>query len=98
MFGRLRRWWRRAGRNGIPARVVVYTRVGCHLCDTAIREIESAGQRYPLSVAVADVDAEAATAERFGDCVPVVVVNGKVRFRGRVAPPLLDRLLRAETR
>jgi hypothetical protein len=30
--------------------------------------------------------------------VPVVAVNGKVRFRGVVNPALLERLLRAESR
>jgi hypothetical protein len=33
---------------------------------------------------------------RYGDWVPVVAVNGKERFRGRVAPSLLDRFLRGE--
>jgi hypothetical protein len=30
--------------------------------------------------------------------VPVVAVNGKVRFRGKVNPVLLNRLLEAESR
>jgi hypothetical protein len=44
---------------------------------------------------VVDVDSDAELAARYGDQVPVVVVNGKVRFRGAVNPVLLARLFRA---
>ncbi len=42
-----------------------------------------------------DVDADPQLAAQFGECVPVVTVNGKIRFRGRVNPVLLERLLQA---
>ena len=35
-------------------------------------------------------------AAKYGNEVPVVAVNGKVRFRGVVNPALLERLLTAE--
>ena len=41
-----------------------------------------------------DVDEDAALVERFNECVPVVEIDGKIRFRGRVDPVLLRRLLR----
>ena len=41
-----------------------------------------------------DVDTDPQLAARFGECVPVVTVNGKVRFRGKVNGVLLRRLLR----
>jgi glutaredoxin len=75
----------------------MYTRQGCHLCDAAWQRLEKARRRYGFALAVRDVDADPALAERYGSCVPVVTVNGKVRFRGAVNPVLLERLLRAET-
>ena len=41
-----------------------------------------------------DVDADPALAKQYGECVPVVTIDGKVRFRGRVNAVLLERMLR----
>jgi predicted thioredoxin/glutaredoxin len=40
-----------------------------------------------------DIDAHPALREKFHTCVPVVEIDGKVRFRGQVDPILLRRLL-----
>lgn len=70
--------------------VVIYTRNGCHLCDDAIALVKS----YGLAPELIDVDAEESLRERFNECVPVVEIDGKIRFRGRVDPVLLRRLVR----
>jgi hypothetical protein len=44
-----------------------------------------------------DVDNDPELAERYGLEVPVVRVNGEVRFRGRVNAVLLRRILKAES-
>jgi glutaredoxin len=69
--------------------VTLYTRRGCHLCDDARTLLADHG----LDPAMVDVDADASLRERFNDCVPVVEIDGKIRFRGRVDPVLLRRLL-----
>lgn len=71
-------------------RVVLYTRQGCHLCTDAKQLLESHGQ---MLVSI-DIDADPALRERFDNCVPVVEIDGQIRFRGRVDPVLLRRLLR----
>lgn len=75
--------------NGVEVDVVLYTRVGCHLCDDAQGLLEMHG----LTPRLVDIDADGALRERYNDCVPVVEIDGKVRFRGRVDPVLLRRLL-----
>jgi glutaredoxin len=87
--------WRR----DVPVRqlqLVLYTRQGCHLCESACRQLHAAASRYRLSLQVVDVDAEPGLAAQYGRSVPVVMVNGKIRFRGGINPILLDRLLHAE--
>jgi glutaredoxin len=69
-------------------RVVLYTRSRCHLCDDARQILEEHGVT-PVSV---DIDADPALRERFDACVPVVEIDGKVRFRGRIDRVLLRRL------
>jgi glutaredoxin len=71
--------------------VVLYTRVGCHLCDQAKQQLE----RYGLAPQTVDVDADPALREKYDQCVPVVVIDGKERFRGRIDERLLRRLLAA---
>lgn len=72
--------------------VVLYTRQGCHLCDDALALLHQHGLRPRLI----DIDADAELAARFTECVPVVEIDGQIRFRGRVNPILLRRLLKAE--
>jgi glutaredoxin len=75
--------------------LVVYTRPGCHLCEEAWRYLQGQQRRYSFTLEERDVDAEPELAGQYGEWVPVVAVNGKVRFRGRINPVLLERLLHA---
>lgn len=70
--------------------VVIYTRNGCHLCEEAEALLIAQG----IAPLLIDVDADEVLRERFNECVPVVEIDGKIRFRGRVDPVLLKRLLR----
>ena len=72
--------------------IVVYTREGCHLCDDAIALLRRHGQEPSL----VDIDADPELRERYNLCVPVVEIDGKERFRGRVNEVLLTRLLTAK--
>ncbi|HUY91478.1 MAG TPA: glutaredoxin family protein [Pirellulales bacterium] len=69
--------------------VILYTRVGCHLCDDA----KALLIRHGLSPAEIDVDQDAALRARYDQCVPVVVIDGVERFRGQVNEVLLRRLV-----
>jgi glutaredoxin len=70
--------------------VKLYTRDGCHLCEDAHQLL----RRYGLVPQLVDIDAVPQLRERYDCCVPVVEIDGKVRFRGRVNEVLLRRLLR----
>lgn len=72
------------------SRIVLYTRQGCHLCEDAAAILT----RHGLAFDAIDVDAEPQLQKRYNACVPVVVVDGKERFRGRVDELLLRRLMR----
>ena len=77
--------------NDIP--VTVYTREDCHLCDDALAVL----QRHGIAAETVDIDANPTLLEKYNTCVPVVVIDGKVRFRGRIDERLLRRLLRARS-
>jgi hypothetical protein len=44
-----------------------------------------------------DIDLQPDLRAAFDTCVPVVEIDGKIRFRGRVDPLLLRRLIAAKT-
>lgn len=69
----------------------VYTRTGCHLCEVAIDLLRRKG----LMVTTKDIDQDAELRARYDQHVPVIVIDGKERFRGRVDETLLDRLIAA---
>ena len=69
--------------------VLLYTRDGCHLCEDARRVL----LEHRLALTEIDIDSDAGLIERYGQCVPVVVVDGRERFRGHVDGALLRRLL-----
>lgn len=77
-------------RPSIMQEVVLYTRCGCCLCDEAHGVLKQHG----LTPLLVDIDTDPELTELYNDCVPVVVIDGKVRFKGRVSEVLLRRLLR----
>jgi glutaredoxin len=70
--------------------VVLYTRQGCHLCEIAAEILA----RHKLEVQEVDIDRQPELRQRYNECVPVVVIDGRERFRGRVDELLLRRILR----
>jgi glutaredoxin len=75
-------------------RLVLYTRAGCHLCDEARAMLNKYAGSLPPIMEV-DIDTDPELVSRFSTCVPVVELDGKVRFRGRVNEILLRRLIAA---
>jgi glutaredoxin len=75
---------------------VLFTRQGCHLCEEGERLLQKQQERYHFKLEVVDVDSKKELADQFGEQVPVVAVNGQIRFHGQINPVLLTRLLKAE--
>jgi glutaredoxin len=88
-------WWRKPSR-GETVRVLLYTRSGCHLCDIAWERLQKQQRRHGFQIETVNIDGDPDLAARFGEDVPVVLVNGRVRFRGTFNEVFFTRLLRAE--
>jgi hypothetical protein len=78
---------------GDPARVVVVTKVGCHLCETAIDVVREVCASLEVGWAARDL-ADVAEPERaqWAELIPVLLVDDAVHEVFRVDP---DRLRRA---
>jgi glutaredoxin len=74
--------------------VQMVTRRGCHLCETAWATLQKAAKTYGFHLSALDVDSDPKLAAQYSNDVPVILIDGKVRFRGIVSEVLLHRLLR----
>ena len=95
-FEFLRRWFARRPRQRPDLRFLLFTRAACPLCDEAGELLARYQQRYGFLLEAKDVDESPDLVREYGEWVPVVTINGQVRFRGRINEVLLRRMLEAE--
>ena len=81
----------------MPARVRLYSRPGCHLCDDA-REIVGAACGRKVAWEEVDIEADADLTARYGEQVPVVTVDDAVVGFWRIDPARLKAALKARPR
>lgn len=67
----------------------IYTREGCGLC----KEAQSMLERYGFTTEMVDIDSDPELTQKYDTVIPVVLIDGVERFRGRINEALLRRLL-----
>jgi len=75
------------------ARVVVYTREGCHLCEIAEQQVAEVCAATGDTWVRVDIDDEADLRARFTEQVPVTFVDGAQHDFWRVDPTRLQQAL-----
>lgn len=73
--------------------VTIYSRQECGCCEKAKAVLEPFRRKYHLLIETIDIDTDPELVAKHGLSVPVVEIDGKVRFKGVVNPVLLKRLL-----
>ncbi|MCR9200649.1 MAG: glutaredoxin family protein [Planctomycetaceae bacterium] len=79
------------------SRVTFYTRPGCCLCDEAMELLTSYRQDLP-EIETVNIEDDQELTERFGESIPVIELDGRVMFQGRISAALLDRTMQARRR
>lgn len=59
-----------------PARLTLYSRAWCHLCEEMLADLEPLARVFDATIEVVDVDADPALVARYDELVPVLVCNG----------------------
>jgi glutaredoxin len=75
--------------------VIVYTRAECPLCAEAAEFLCRQQAHHGFEVQWINVDENAELRAAHGDWVPVIEIDGQVRFRGKINPVLWERLILA---
>jgi glutaredoxin len=76
------------------AKVVIYTRPGCHLCDSAKEQIALAGCGELFYLEEIDIDSDPELVRRYGHDIPVVTIDGAHAFKHRLTAEDFRRELR----
>jgi thioredoxin-like negative regulator of GroEL len=88
-------WKRRRGDAPEPLTVVLYTRERCCLCDAMKAAIEQArsADGVPFELREVDIDTDPALVERYGLSIPVLEIDGRAAFKGRLSAEAFTRKL-----
>lgn len=82
------------GEEAVFRSVTVYSKPDCELCDHALDVLHDFAAFLP-AINVVDISADPALMEQHAMTVPVVEIDGRIRFRGIVSHELLQRLIEA---
>ena len=68
-------------------RISVMSKPGCHLCEVALGVVQNVvGAHVPALIEEVDITQDQELLEKYGDQIPVVLVDGVERFRYTVDP------------
>ncbi|MDQ3134169.1 MAG: glutaredoxin family protein [Acidobacteriota bacterium] len=67
------------------ARVTLYTRANCHLCEDAKQAVHRSGCADHFTLEEIDIDTDQALVRRYGWEIPVVCIDGVETFKTRFA-------------
>ena len=68
------------------ARVIIYSRPGCHLCDEAKAAIENSDCSDYYTLEEVNIESDNELLNKYKYDIPVVTIDGEEAFRHRVDP------------
>ena len=66
--------------------VTVYSRSNCHLCEVALEVIDEIRNEYEFTITKILIDGNAELEEKYGEQVPVILINNQQHDFFRVDP------------
>jgi glutaredoxin len=66
--------------------VTVYSRNGCHLCESAVNSLETLRDELKFELEIISIDGDAELERLYGNEVPVIHINGEHHDFYRVDP------------
>lgn len=73
--------------------VTVYGKPGCHLCDDALDALLDVRATHPFDIVEVNIARDPALIERYGEQIPVVMLDGEWLFDYQVDPAVLRQRL-----
>ena len=76
-------------------KVVIYSRVNCHLCEEAEKSVREVLTEIPFELEVIAINGDQELEKRYSEEVPVITINGDVHDYYKVDKRRLLKALRA---
>ncbi|HEY8665881.1 MAG TPA: glutaredoxin family protein [Tepidisphaeraceae bacterium] len=73
--------------------LILYSRPGCHLCESVEQTILFVARRRPLALTVKNIDEDAEAHSKYHELIPVVLLNGREIARYRLSTQELEAAL-----
>ncbi len=70
----------------VRPRFLLYSRPDCGLCEELLRQLQALPAAAGIAIDVVDVDRDAASRERYGHKIPVLLLGGELVCHGRLQP------------
>jgi glutaredoxin len=77
----------------LVAALTLYSRPGCHLCEDMKAVIAHVARTIPVTLDEVDISMDAALESRYGQEIPVLLVDGRKAAKYRVTEEQLTRIL-----
>jgi glutaredoxin len=74
--------------------LTLYSKPGCHLCEEAEADLQRLARRYPHQLQTVDITQDPLLLERYGERIPVVLVQGR-EYAAPLSAAVLERALRS---
>jgi glutaredoxin len=65
----------------VKARVIIYSRPDCHLCEQAKQVIQASGFDEEYTLEEINIESDPDLLQRYGYDIPVITINGVEAFR-----------------
>ncbi len=66
--------------------VTVYSRTGCHLCHVVVDQLEEIRKEKQFNLEVLLIDGDAELERKYGEQIPVTLINGQPHDYWRIDP------------
>ena len=75
-------------------KLTLYSKKECHLCDAAKKELNDLRKELSFSITEVDIEKDLTANEKYRRLIPVIEMDGKVIFTGRIDREKLKNALR----
>ena len=75
------------------AHLLVYSKPGCHLCEEAVRVLTQFQTQVPFTLEEVNIEDDPALFAKYGEQIPVVLLNGEFLFEYAVDEDILRQKL-----
>lgn len=77
--------------------LTLYTRPGCHLCETMLEQLQPFIEQYPIEVQLVDIDSDDELLRRYAIKIPVLALDGETLCQYQLDPQVLGQALKANS-